>query len=131
MTVKTVTAPAAEVKKTTRAVKPKPTLYGFTVTPTGPLLRAYFLALAMAQTGGKLIASRKFKLWAGANLHGHVAAGRMVSHKHDTYALTADGVGYFRDNRPPSANLLAQMQKAVVSGHAPKDCYNVPMKALA
>lgn len=131
MVAKTVTAPAASVKKTTRAAKPKPTLFGFTITPTGPLLRAYFLALAMAQTGGKLIASRKFKLWDGANLHGHVAAGRMVAHKHNVYAFTADGVGYFRDNRPPSANLLAQMQKAVISGQPPVDCYNVQMRAIS
>ena len=134
MTARTVTAPetAPVVKKTTRVAKPKATaLFGFTVTPTGPLLRAYFLALAMAQTGGKLLANRKFKLWPGANLHGHVAAERMVAHKHSTFALTTAGVEYFNASRPPSKNLLDQMQRAVVTGKPPKDCYNVAMTPLS
>ena len=127
MTAQTVT----QAKKTTRAVTPKATVYGFVTTPTGPLLRAYFVALATAQTGGKIAVGRKFKLWAKANIHGHVQAGRVTQHPKAGYSFTADGKAYFTDPKhAPSDNLFAQMVKAVATGHPPKNCYNVPMVAI-
>ena len=128
---KTATVVKAKPAAATKAVpKAKPDLFSFTATPTGPLLRAYFIALALRQLGGNFVKSRKFKLWPRANFSGHVHAGRLNAHGKDVYSFTAEGVTYFRDTRPASKNLLDAMLKAVGTGKPPVNHYNVPMQAL-
>jgi hypothetical protein len=94
-------------------------LYFFQMTPAGNILRAYMLAMIRAQIG-KLEAGKPFKLWPAANLHTHVASGRMKRQGGEVYTLTAQGVNYFNeDPRAPAKEVVEVMLNAVKTGERP------------
>lgn len=122
------TAPVQTPKAVTKG-KGK-TLYSFEMTPLGDTLRAYFIGLITAQCGG-LKEGATFRLWPAANLRTHLANSRVKRAGEGLYALTAQGVSYFKlPDQEPDKELLAQMVKAVTTGEPPK-CYSrklVPLK---
>lgn len=78
-------------------------------------MRAYFLALVIAQVG-TLQAERTFRLWPGADFRQHENEGRL-ERVGDLYALTQRGVDYFLEPKKwPEADLLQLFLVAVRTG---------------
>ena len=122
--------PPKATGKTAAAPKAK-TLYSFEMTPLGDVLRAYFLALACAQTpGGKLKAGAPFRLWPAVNLRTHLANNRVTRAGQGLWALTEAGVSYFNlPDQQPDGALMEQMLKAVTTGEKPQ-CYSRTLVAM-
>lgn len=112
---------AAESKgKAEQAKAPKgKTLYYFSMTPSGRMLRAYFIAMIQLQTGGALKVGAVFKLWPSCNIRGHLDT-RKIERKDAGYALTVAGYNYFMDPlQAADKDLLAKFAAAIKSGTRP------------
>lgn len=130
-------------KSTGKRIKPrqagkqtakKAGLFRFQFTPSGKMLRAYFISLIAQQTGvnasDKLKAGAQFNLWAGGSFSGHVATGKLVRHGGTLHSLSNSGVTYFTsEQQRPLPELFDAFTDAVKSGKAPK-CHPHEMVAL-
>lgn len=122
--VTTTGAAARNIKVTKGAAATKvKSLFFFQFTPdSGKLLRAYLIAMIVAQLGS-VKAGVQFKLWPGANLATHIAAGRMKRGSvTGSYVLSQAGANYLNDDaQKPAKEHLEAMLKAVTTGKRPAD----------
>lgn len=109
----------AQAAKPQAAQASAKSLFWLAMTPGGNALRAYFLALIYAQTGGAK-ADVSFRLWPNVNIGGHLATGRIVRDGR-AFKFTTQGVNYFTDpKQAPDAESLTVWDNAVRTGQAPK-----------
>lgn len=121
---------AANKVATTKAAK-HAGLWFFQMTPGGKMLRAYFIALILAQMPkGKLAVGVPFKLWPNVTLRGHLESGKITYQGAGSFILNPPGYNYFTDPlQAPQEDYLKAMQSAVKSGKAPS-IYNFEMSPI-
>lgn len=128
-------ATGKRLKPRSRTAAKKPAgLFRFQFTPSGKMLRAYFIALIAQQTGAtgsdKLKADVQFNLWPGGSFSGHIATGKLIRHGGPLHSLSNSGVTYFTsEQQRPLPELFDAFTDAVKSGKAPK-CHPHEMVTL-
>lgn len=111
----------ATAKPESKAQGEKPSgLFRMEVSPVaGKVLRAYFVALISAQTGGKLQAEKPFKLWPAINIRTHLANARIKRAGAGLYSLTVPGLNYFTDPaQAADPDMLSKFATAIKTGTA-------------